>query len=123
MSYRQDYWKYLKSDIWEQKREAALTAAHSRCQLCNNSNDLNIHHRVYPDILGDEPISDLTVLCRKCHQLFHGIKRKPTRNMPPEADMIQAFLNKGGIIKVLPVKRERAGVTWKGMVRATGLPW
>lgn len=31
----------------------------------------NVHHRTY-ERLGKERLGDLTVLCRKCHGLFHG---------------------------------------------------
>jgi hypothetical protein len=33
---------------------------------------LQVHHRAYPKELGWERPSDLTVLCRRCHDLFHS---------------------------------------------------
>ena len=66
----QRYIKYLQSEGWKIKRGGALTAAAYRCQVCNSSKRLDVHHRTYSR-LGDEYPEDLTVLCRECHTLFH----------------------------------------------------
>jgi hypothetical protein len=34
--------------------------------------DLEVHHRIY-ERLGNEVLSCLVVLCRRCHQHYHGI--------------------------------------------------
>src|SRR5215210_2724964 len=34
--------------------------------------DLEVHHRIY-ERLGNEVLSYLVVLCRRCHQHYHGI--------------------------------------------------
>ena len=49
-----------------------------RCQLCNQTESLQVHHRDY-SIHGKEHVSlnDLTVLCGFCHGVFHG-------HLPPE---------------------------------------
>lgn len=64
------YDDYLKSEEWIEKRDAALEAAGHRCQLCNSKNSLNVHHRTYENVYNEKP-SDLIVLCRKCHKIFH----------------------------------------------------
>lgn len=70
-----NYGEYLKSDRWRFTADAAKKRAGYRCQVCNRSDDvLDAHHRTY-DRLGDELDTDITVLCRKCHGLFHANKR------------------------------------------------
>lgn len=65
---------YLRSEHWQRKRAAALEAAGYRCQVCNENQRLDVHHRTY-ERLGREAPGDLTVLCRRCHELFHANKR------------------------------------------------
>ena len=63
--------EYLQSDHWRKVREAALNRAGHRCQVCNGTHILDVHHRTY-ERLGREEPGDLTVLCRRCHGLFHA---------------------------------------------------
>jgi len=70
-----NYQEYLLTPVWNELKKAALARADYRCQVCNSDNSLNIHHRKYPRVLGKEPVSDLVVLCRNCHELFHSKKR------------------------------------------------
>lgn len=64
------YVNYLQSPEWQTKREQALRLAEYRCQICNASGSLHVHHRSY-ERRGREAMSDLIVLCGKCHELFH----------------------------------------------------
>jgi hypothetical protein len=64
------YKSYLRSDVWKEKRNSAIERAQGRCQVCNSENKLEVHHRKYPSILGQEPLEDLTVLCKSCHELY-----------------------------------------------------
>lgn len=61
---------YLQTEHWANKRTEAIRSAGGKCQLCNSTKRINVHHRTY-DHRGDEPMSDLTVLCRECHAKFH----------------------------------------------------
>lgn len=63
------YTDYLQSPEWRAKREKALRFAGYRCQLCNSPKNLQVHHRTY-ERLGNERLSDLTVLCADCHDTF-----------------------------------------------------
>jgi hypothetical protein len=65
-----DYASYLASDHWKGLRKQALERAEHRCQVCNGSTRIDVHHRTY-ERLGYERLEDLTVLCRGCHKLFH----------------------------------------------------
>lgn len=71
------YEAYISSAKWRVKRQAALEAAGHRCQVCNGQDDLEVHHRTY-DHFGDELPGDVTVLCGRCHEIFHTFKRLPS---------------------------------------------
>jgi hypothetical protein len=74
---------YLRSEHWREIRLAALERAEHRCQVCNRTERLDVHHRTYERV-GDERPADLTVLCRRCHDLFHGNARvNDTRSGKP----------------------------------------
>jgi hypothetical protein len=64
------YREYLRTPEWQARRAAALHAASHRCQVCNTTGDLDVHHRTY-ERRGAELDEDLTVLCRPCHYVFH----------------------------------------------------
>ena len=65
------YQEYLQTPEWQARRKDALQRAEYRCQTCNASDRiLDVHHRTY-ERRGHEKPSDLTVLCRDCHELFH----------------------------------------------------
>lgn len=65
-----DYDLYMHSEAWDRKRAMAIRRAGNRCQICNSSHNLSVHHRTYIR-LGKEALADLTVLCQKCHDIFH----------------------------------------------------
>lgn len=67
---RMPYAQYLKSTEWQKARRKALKHAEYRCQLCNQADRLNVHHRNYSR-LGAEKDADLIVLCENCHSKFH----------------------------------------------------
>jgi hypothetical protein len=71
MDSKSAYSEYLKSPRWKELKKQALIKSGNKCQVCNSSLKLNVHHREYPKIWGEEPQSFLTVLCNKCHKLFH----------------------------------------------------
>ena len=64
------YASYLQSPEWIKRRQKALRFAGFRCQVCNASEGLNVHHRTYKRI-GHENMGDLVTLCKKCHEIFH----------------------------------------------------
>lgn len=67
------YKEYLQSETWKRKREYKLQEAGHKCQLCNDTDRLEVHHRTY-DTIFNEPPNDLIVLCNKCHSYFHHVK-------------------------------------------------
>ncbi len=74
----EDYQRYLRSAGWRKRKQAALERADHRCQICNSKRRLHVHHRTY-ERLGDERAADLTVLCERCHRLFHGVVPEPRK--------------------------------------------
>ncbi|MEM9388355.1 MAG: HNH endonuclease [Pseudomonadota bacterium] len=74
------YDSYLRSPHWQTTRRIALVDAFHRCRVCNSDERLEVHHRTY-ERLGREHPSDLTVLCRECHELFHERRRAVTRQL------------------------------------------
>ena len=72
-----DYWaslpydEYLQSEYWIDLRSQALDRAGYRCQLCNDRDGLQVHHRSYERRGKPGEIHDLIVLCGPCHEAFH----------------------------------------------------
>jgi hypothetical protein len=100
MTRADEYREYLKSAVWAEKRKVVIEAAGYRCQLCNVSRTLHVHHRTYPKELGSEPTTDLIALCERCHSTFHGVtaKKKATgRRTDPELERLKAEWRAGGI--------------------------
>lgn len=89
------YQAYLQTPEWQEKRDQALERSGHRCQLCNSDDSLNVHHRTY-ERRGNEELSDLTVLCRQCHNLFHD--HVPTEEQEHSfhhiSDMMQEFFDR-----------------------------
>jgi len=64
------YREYLKSEHWQGVRQQALRRAGYKCQLCNSSRPLQVHHRTY-ERRGCEWPEDVIALCADCHGQFH----------------------------------------------------
>lgn len=64
------YREYLQSPHWQGIKEYALLRANYRCQLCNSTGLLDVHHRTYEN-KGVEDHNDVIALCRRCHSKFH----------------------------------------------------
>ena len=62
---------YLKTEHWRRIRAETLDRFGNRCALCNETHQLDVHHRTY-ERRGEEQPGDTIVLCRKCHSTFHA---------------------------------------------------
>lgn len=82
MTRREEYAVYLDSDMWRQKKAAALKRAGYKCQKCGRAHKLHVHHKQYPKVFGDEPISFLEVLCIEHHADVHAEKLQADPNAP-----------------------------------------
>jgi 5-methylcytosine-specific restriction endonuclease McrA len=72
------YEGYITSRRWYAKRKLKLIQMDFTCERCgyrsydeDSIKKLDVHHKTY-DHFGEEPLSDLIVLCRDCHQKEHG---------------------------------------------------
>lgn len=70
---RVNYYEYINSDEWKQKRNDALERANNKCSECGSEHDLHVHHLTYKR-LGRELPEDLQVLCADCHAIVHEDK-------------------------------------------------
>jgi len=67
---RADKQAYMNSPEWQSKRQLVLARDNHQCVVCGSTHNLNIHHIDYSN-LGDEHLSELTVLCQLCHSSLH----------------------------------------------------
>lgn len=72
MGRRQEYYEYLRSDVWKRKRRAALREGGYKCWMCN-ARATQVHHLKYPEKLGEEPLGWLVSICRRCHEEEHNV--------------------------------------------------
>ena len=66
------YVDFLKTNYWVNIRKKILKKYGYKCALCDNVNELNVHHRTYKNHGREhEHLEDLIVLCKECHAKFH----------------------------------------------------
>jgi 5-methylcytosine-specific restriction endonuclease McrA len=83
-TFSEEYTDYIKSREWRGKRKLLLNFADHRCQLCGSDiTPLHIHHRDYAR-LQDEHLSDLMVLCQRCHGLADFLRKRPWNGTDPD---------------------------------------
>lgn len=69
------YSDFLKTGYWFAVSHTAKARAGMRCQVCNQTDGIQVHHRTYATHgYEHDNMNDLTVLCSDCHGLFHGHK-------------------------------------------------
>ncbi|MCK4654767.1 MAG: HNH endonuclease [Candidatus Cloacimonetes bacterium] len=74
------YKQYLSSDQWKNIREMAIKRADSKCELCGAPFH-DVHHIKYPARLKYDNISNLLVVCEKCHRKLHGIRNNGSKDI------------------------------------------
>lgn len=73
---------YLKSEHWHDLRWKKLNSMNRKCEKCGRVKRLDVHHLDYRNIY-DVELTDLQVLCRRCHTLEHHPElRKPEKTKP-----------------------------------------
>lgn len=73
---RVTYEEYIASSLWRRLREQAIDRDGGRCRTCNSNEELEVHHRYYPAVLGTESLDALTTLCRSCHDRITSLLRE-----------------------------------------------
>lgn len=62
--------KYQKTEHWkEMTRE--VTGLYRTCVLCGKDRRLVVHHRHYRTLFSEDPHTDVTLLCSRCHGKHH----------------------------------------------------
>lgn len=77
MTRRTDYRKhYLQSPEWKMLKAAKRKRDPQRCAVCAETSGLvDCHHLIYRDLLS-VTVKDLLWLCRRCHTIAEGLKRR-----------------------------------------------
>ena len=79
LEWKKVYEAYLKSDIWIEIRNQAISRANNKCEWCGlNPIKLDVHHITYNHIGGRENPEELQVLCYPCHQKADHIRNIKT---------------------------------------------
>ena len=68
-----DYNDYLTSEHWRSVRQKRIEHDKNMCVKCKSENELHVHHLRYTNI-GQEPLSDLVTLCKRCHREIEDSK-------------------------------------------------
>lgn len=75
-----DYFEYIKSPLWQQRKTAYYRRHRKVCQACGSYKVIQLHHMEYGNF-GQEPDYALVSLCEICHKDFHKRYGGSTRNM------------------------------------------
>ena len=73
-----EYYQYLESPEWRERRRERIKLDGNRCRVCNQGPPeytLHVHHRSYHRLAEEDVGDDLTTLCTKCHDIFHRHRR------------------------------------------------
>lgn len=69
---RKEYYAYLQTDKWRNKRGKVLSRDNNTCQACLTNKASDVHHLTYKHIY-NEPLFDLVAICRPCHEKIHQL--------------------------------------------------
>lgn len=77
---KKQYAAYLRSDHWRDVRKRFWRSQYPKvCCVCHAADrPLDLHHKSY-ERLGRERLSDLALLCRRCHREVHKVENKKKR--------------------------------------------
>jgi hypothetical protein len=70
---RVNYYEYIQSDIWREKRNAYGSIIGWKCEKCGRTparKFLHLHHKTY-ERLGHEKAEDVIMVCCFCHSDTH----------------------------------------------------
>lgn len=129
---QKDYASYLKSPQWQAVSSAVKKRAGYKCQVCNSPHDLQAHHRTYEN-RGNElnHLDDLICLCRRCHNIFHGVNQPPVETKAEKVKITipeikpSIFVDNGKKVVLTPenvrsLRTEKGGLT-NVTIKALGL--
>lgn len=67
------YSEYIKSKKWKELRRKAYKRSSNKCEFCEKK-AYAVHHVKYPKRFEEDNLDNLIVVCKKCHELNHGIR-------------------------------------------------
>lgn len=70
---------YITSQEWKKLRDNRLKIDNFCCVVCKNNKNLICHHITYERLYHEE-LTDLIILCNKCHNRIHKIS--PPKDIP-----------------------------------------
>lgn len=74
-----EYQQYLLSDEWKEFRKKAFAHYGRKCDRCQKTTTLQIHHLHYNNIF-HEYLEDVRVLCKTHHEEVHGINKHKNKD-------------------------------------------
>lgn len=101
---RTEYEAYLNSKEWNTRRSEVFKLLGRKCQKCEATRRLHVHHKTYVRFKNENIETDLTVLCHPCHDIYHRIYKHTGISTTDEF-----ILQKGDII--IPKKKIRKTVS------------
>jgi 5-methylcytosine-specific restriction endonuclease McrA len=70
--HKKRYLKYLDSKEWSDIKIDIRIIKDNKCEICNSTKNLQVHHKTYKNLFKEEPI-DLMLVCDVCHKKIHKI--------------------------------------------------
>lgn len=69
------YDEFLQDPRWKAFRQFVFSVRGRKCERCQSSGNLQVHHIKYKEGLlpWEYTCNDVMVLCRGCHEKIHGI--------------------------------------------------
>ena len=89
---RKRYENHLSSDQFAQLKRDRLIIDNFKCQMCSTTVDLSTshcHHITYIR-LGKESLSDVSTLCKECHEKLHDFHGKNAGHYPLVSEKLLA---------------------------------
>lgn len=74
-----EYANYLNSEHWKRLRARKKRGKIIRCAICSSNVNIHTHHLFYRNIY-DVEISDLRLLCERCHTITHDLLKSGELN-------------------------------------------
>jgi hypothetical protein len=96
-----EYRAYLSTEHWINKRLSVLKERGCKCEKCGEYGN-EIHHLSY-EHLWDEPLNELQVLCRDCHEATHAALKSL---YPRERKKEKKMIHRRALFKALTLKHK-----------------
>lgn len=100
---REKYLEFLNSDEWKNQSAETLDRSSGFCEFCGDV-AVNAHHVKYPKKYEENNPNNLVAVCKKCHELSHGIRNtdkivdaKIMTDLAPKGVRMRYLLTEGRI--------------------------